>query len=189
MATATRIRLTEEEFLSCPDWDGYELVDGEPVEVPMGAKSAWLGGLVAHFIQAFFDLKPIGLVFPQETAFKAWPERPNHLRKPDTMVFVNGRLPGDEAPDGTIDIAPDLAVEVVSPNDNARLLEEKVQEYLDAGIRLVWVIYPDSRTAHVYRPGETAARIGPAGALDGEDVLPGFRLPLAELFPAKNPVR
>ncbi|MFN0145483.1 MAG: Uma2 family endonuclease [Dehalococcoidia bacterium] len=188
MATATQIRLTEEEFLAA-DWSGYELVDGEPVDIPRGGRDAWLAGALFYRIAQFFDRHAVGLIFPQGTEFKAWPQRPNHLRKPDTMVFVNGRFPGDEPPDGTIDIAPDLAAEVVSPNDNAQALEEKVQEYLDAKVRLVWVIYPEIRTAHVFRRGEAAARIGPTGSLDGEDVLPGFRLPLADLFPAKAPGR
>ncbi len=187
MATATKIRLTEEEFLSCPDWDGYELVDGEPVEVPMGGKAAWLGGEAFHHIRTFLEHNAIGLVFPQDTAFKAWPSRPNHLRKPDTMVFLNGRFAGDEAPEGTIEIAPDLAVEVVSPGDNARDLEEKVAEYLEAGVRLIWVIYPETRSAHVFRLNGGALRLEADDALSGEDILPGFTLPLATLFPAALP--
>ena len=183
MTTATAL-LTEEEFLTSK-YDGYELVDGEPVEVPMGGKSAWLGGEAFHHIRTFLEHNPIGLVFPQDTAFKAWPSRPNHLRKPDTMVFLNGRFPGDEVPEGAIEIPPDLAVEVVSPGDNARDLEEKVAEYLEAGVRLIWVIYPETRSAHVFRLNGGALRLGADDALSGEDVLPGFTLPLARLFPAE----
>lgn len=111
-----------------------------------------------------------------------WPARPAHFRKPDGMFFAKGRLPGDRPPEGTIDIAPDLAVDVVSPSGNARNLETKVAEYLEAGVRLVWVFYPDSSTVHVYRRGSAAARLGPADMLDGEDVLPGFSVPVAEVF-------
>jgi Uma2 family endonuclease len=79
-------------------------------------------------------------------------------------------------------VEPDLAVEVVSPGDTVYGLNAKIREYLAAGIRLVWVIHPDTRTADVYRLDGSVVHLGPGEALDGEDVLPGFRLPLTELF-------
>ena len=181
MTTATAL-LTEEEFLTSK-YDGYELVDGEPVEVPISRESARIGGVVFRRIGDHAETNELGDTFPQDTAFKAWPYRPRHFRKPDAMFFAVGRLPGPDAPDGVIEIAPDLAVEVVSPGDNARELEEKVAEYLDAGIRLIWVIYPETRSAYVFRSGGGALRLDADDALSGEDVLPGFTLPLEALFP------
>ena len=82
---------------------------------------------------------------------------------------------------------PDLAVEVVSPSETRPRVLEKVQWYLEAGCPLVWVIDPQRRTAAVYRPGAAVRQLGAADALDGEDVLPGFRLPLADLWCALGP--
>ena len=149
----------------------------------MSRESARIGGLVFLEVATCARLNGLGDTFPQDTAFKAWPYRPRHFRKPDAMFFAAGRLPGPDAPDGVIEIAPDLAVEVVSPGDNARELEEKVAEYLDAGIRLIWVIYPETRSAYVFRSGGGALRLDANDALSGEDVLPGFTLPLEALFP------
>lgn len=173
--------MTAEEFLA---WDnsGYELVEGELVEVPMGAMSAWVSLKIAKLIWAFLDVHPLGLVFPQETALACWPDRPDHFRKPDGMFFAKGRLLDDRPPDGILEIAPDLAVEVVSPRDNAQNIERKIEEYLDAGVRVIWVCYPALQTIHVYKRGSVAARLGLGDELTGDDVLPGFSVRVADVF-------
>lgn len=79
-------------------------------------------------------------------------------------------------------LAPDLVVEVLSPSDSPRRVLDKVGEYLQSGVRLVWVIDPEKRQAAVHRTLTSVREIAADGALDGEDVLPGFRCPLAELF-------
>ena len=83
---------------------------------------------------------------------------------------------------GWLEVAPDLAVEVVSPNDSSSDVTDKVGAYLNAGVRLVWVVYPRKRQVHVHQPGGDVRIVFGDGALDGEQVLPGFRLPLAELW-------
>jgi Uma2 family endonuclease len=95
----------------------------------------------------------------------------------------HGRLPGERIPRGDILITPDLAVEVVSPNDLYNEVDVKVSEYLDVGVSLVWVVNPEARTACVYRPGGTARRLRENDEIDGGDVLPGFRCRVAEFFP------
>jgi Uma2 family endonuclease len=77
---------------------------------------------------------------------------------------------------------PDLVIESVSPSDRAPALEEKVREYLGAGVRLVWVVYPAQRTVHVFREDGSSAVITESGYLDGETVLPGFRIPAESIF-------
>jgi Uma2 family endonuclease len=187
MVIAAPPGLTEEEFLSS-EYDGYELIDGVPVEVPMSRESARLGGEVYFQIRTFLQAAPLGVVYPQDTAFKAWPHRPRHFRKPDAMFFAAGRLPGPGAPDGVIDIAPDLAVEVVSPYDRVVDLEAKIRGYLDAGVRLIWVIYPELASARVFRADGSVQDLGASAVLSGEGVLPGFELPLTALFPGARPV-
>ena len=98
------------------------------------------------------------------------------------MYISKARLPS--LPVGTLTIAPDIAFEVVSPTDEAETLDTKIGEYFSAGVRLVWVLYPQTKSVYVYRPGELPARLGPDGTLSGEDVLPGFSVPVRDLFPA-----
>jgi Uma2 family endonuclease len=110
------------------------------------------------------------------------PGDPERVRGPD-VAFVSGeRLPDGVLPEGFIQGPPDLAVEVLSPSDGPLDIHEKVRDYLDAGARLVWFLAPNARTATVYRPDGSARLLRAGEALDGEDVLPGFRLPLDEVF-------
>jgi Uma2 family endonuclease len=91
------------------------------------------------------------------------------------------RLP-DRLPRGFFPGAPDLAVEVVSPGDTAAYLESKIQDYLGGGAQRVWVVYPDTRSVVVHQPNGTARRYGADDTLTDEELLPGFSLPLEELF-------
>src|SRR5262249_10914622 len=98
-----------------------------------------------------------------------------------------GRLPGDELPDGHVTIPPDLAVEVVSPNDLFYEVDRKVQEYLQAGVRLVWVVNPDCRLGWVHRADGSVGCVREQDELTGEDVLPAFRCPLRLIFQRPTP--
>ena len=182
MGTLTGTRMTADEFLAMDESDGYELVHGRPEEIPVGALSAWVAGRLFGRLDRFLEDQPFGFALPQETPVKAWPAEPDHFRKPDGMYISKERLAS--VPVGTLAIAPDIAIEVVSPNDQAEALDTKLSEYFKAGVRLVWVVYPQTKSVYVYRPGELAARIGPDGTLSGEDVLPGFSVAVKDLFPS-----
>ena len=169
-----------------PDTEGAELVDGRVVEVSMGSMSSWLGGELLFLIRLYLRQHDLGWVFPQETGMAIWPGRPMHVRKPDLAFVRRGRLPGGKPEEGWLTVAPDLAVEVVSPGDTAEGLEQKLDEYREAGIRLMWVLYPASRKAVVLRGDGSRMEVGPDGALSGEDVLPGFECSLPDLFAAAN---
>jgi len=95
---------------------------------------------------------------------------------------ATGRLPDDRAQAGFIELAPDLAVEVLSPDDPRREVLEKVGEFLDAGTRLVWVLDPEHRTAAVYRSLTDVQHLSENDCLDGEDVVSGFTCALADIF-------
>ena len=96
-------------------------------------------------------------------------------------VVVRGRFADERVPKGDIAIAPDLAVESVSPNDTYEEIEVKVNEYL-AGVRLVWVLSPEAKTVVIRRPDKTAATLDTTDALTGEGVIPGFNCPVADIF-------
>jgi Uma2 family endonuclease len=105
------------------------------------------------------------------------------VRKPDVSFVRYGRFPDEQLPAGFARLAPDLTGEVVSPGDTYEEVDGKVEEYLRAGVRLVWVISPTNRTVRVYRLDGSSSSVRADGELDGEDVLPGFRCRVADLFP------
>jgi len=175
-------RYTAEEYGRLPDYpDGRdELVRGrrvhEPFPRPMhGHLQARIGGLLDGFVRAH----GLGYV-AVETGFVL--ERgPDTVRGPD-VAFVSRARYGDTLPEHWPEFGPDLAVEVRSPSDRPGRLAEKIAQYFAAGTRLVWVIDPRERAAMVYRGPKAARMLGAEGELEGEDVIPGFRCPIRELF-------
>jgi Uma2 family endonuclease len=88
----------------------------------------------------------------------------------------------ERLPKGWGTLVPDLVVEVVSTWDTNKQVQEKAKDWLDAGVRLLWIVYPDARTVHVHRPGQELRVLSEDGVLDGEEVVPGFSLPVGEIF-------
>lgn len=174
-------RMTASDFLAS-DHAGLELVDGEPRENPMSDLTSWLAGELFRRMANFAVDRGLGRVYPQETGISVWDDDPSRVRKPDAMFIRQSRL--QPIGPGWVTVAPDLAVEVVSPNDLAAGLELKLVDYTAAGIPLVWVIYPEARRAHVHRRGQPVEILDASGTLSGDDVLPGFSLSLAEFFAA-----
>jgi len=183
MSTATATRYTPDDLLTMPDGDRYELVNGQLVEKPVSAKSDWVGGKLLLCLGNYVESIRAGVVFP-ETGYRCFPDDPDRLRKPDGSFIAADRLHPGDIPDGYIRIAPDLAFEVISPNDTYYEVEAKVREYLDAGVRLVWVLDPDRRTIRVYDGAAgLTSDLTAADNLTGGAVLPGFRCAVADLFP------
>jgi Uma2 family endonuclease len=173
---------TPEELLRTPEGDRYELVDGHLVERTTGAKSSRVTMILLRLLDSHAHANRLGLVFPTDCGYQCFPDQPNRLRYPDGSFIASGRLPGDQPPEGHVHIAPDLAVEVVSPNDMAYDIEQRIEDFLRAGVRLLWVVYPNTRRVMVFRPGGNVSRLNETEELTGEDVLTGFRCPVAEIF-------
>jgi Uma2 family endonuclease len=135
---------------------------------------------IATRIHAFVSSRSLGRVLAAETGFKLF-TNPDTVRAPDVAFVSHDRIP-DPLPRGFAPFAPDLAVEVLSPDDKPGEVLEKVADWLKAGTRLVWVIDPDRRSARAYREDGTIEMLPESGVLDGEDVLPGFTCTVGELF-------
>jgi Uma2 family endonuclease len=133
-------------------------------------------------LRDFVRRHALGWVFCGDTVFRLDPQHPNSVRKPDVAFVRFGRLPDEEPAEAYDQLAPDLAVESVSPNDTVIELEEKLEEYLRAGVMLVWVINPVLRTLTVHRPDGSVTLLRNGGEIDGEAVVPGFRCPLSDIF-------
>jgi Uma2 family endonuclease len=173
--------VTDEALFRLPrDGRKYELVDGEVRVSPAGLRHEEIVvRLIARLLEA---VSPSGLgkVFGSSAGYRL---PGGNVRSPDVSFVAVGRLPGGASPEGFGELASDLAVEVLSPQDGAREILDKVGEYLAAGVRLVWVIDPATRRATAHRSLTEVREIGEDGRLDGEDVLTGFSCPLADLLP------
>jgi Uma2 family endonuclease len=174
--------LEPEDLLKMPDGDRFELVDGVPVEKPMGAESDEVGGLLLTAFNNYIRSRKLGRAYPSQTGFQCFPHKPGTMRMPDTSFVAAGKLPGDRSPEGYIKVAPDIAVEVVSPHDLYEEVEAKVADYRAAGVKLIWIVSPKSKTVLVRRLDGTCAELDAAGELSGEDVIPGFTCKVADLF-------
>lgn len=169
-----------------PDGNAYELIDGALVERNMGLESSEIAGRIIVLIGLFLRRRGLGRLFPPDAGYQCFAEDQNKLLRPDVSFIRSGRLPGNRVPKGWARIAPDLVVEVVSPNDIADEVEAKVNVWLGAGVSLVWVVYPTTRTVRVHRPRSSpqgrVSDLADSETLSGEDVLPGFACPVREIF-------
>lgn len=159
----------------------YELDRGVLVRMtPPGGRHGEIDSEIIWHIRNYLAQHPIGRVFGEVGFILA--RDPDVVRAPDVAFVRADRLPPEEERDKFFPFAPDLAVEILSPSDRAGMVHDKVMDYLDAGTRLVWVVAPRRRTVTVYQPGGAARVLREDDELDGGDVLPGFRLPVAALF-------
>jgi Uma2 family endonuclease len=178
--------LTAEEFLTLPEPETgrLELHDGRVVEVaPARPRHSVVQGLLLGALLVWCRAHGAGLPAPELTC------RLTRRRVviPDVAYVRPGPRWAAALAGRALDGPPDLAVEVVSPGDSRPEVRTKVQWYLAAGCPLVWVVDPQRRTAAVHRPGRPVRELGEGDTLDGEEVLPGLRVPLTELWEALGP--
>jgi Uma2 family endonuclease len=154
-----------------------QLVVREPSGFAHGEVEARLGSLIAAFVYP----RDLGHVASGDPGFKL-ESNPDTVRAPDVAFVRKDRL-GKTTPMGFPALAPDLAVEVVSPNDSRTAVREKAAAWITAGSLLVWVVDPIERNARVYRADGTNALVTAHEVLDGEGVLPGFRCTVQSVLP------
>jgi Uma2 family endonuclease len=174
---------TPEDLLELPDGKRFELVDGQLVEKPMSALSSWIGGRLYKLLSNHCDPEDLGWIWPGDCGFQCFPGAPNKVRKPDVAFVARGRLTIEQLAVGHLRLAPDLAVEVVSLNDLFEEVDKKVEEYLQAGVKLVWVVCPATRQVYAHRADGTVTKMREHQELTGGDVVPGFRCQVRDLFP------
>ncbi len=140
---------------------------------------------LAQYLANFVDANDLGIVTTEGLFHLALPVDRN--RRPDAAFVSYQRWPKDRAipvTDNGLDVVPELVVEVVSPTDRIEELQEKIHEYFQAGVKLVWVVHPVLGVVHVYESLTAIRGLAPTDELDGGTVLPGFKLPIATLFRA-----
>jgi len=181
--TTTASLMTAEELFQLPDDDyRYELVEGGLLHMPpSGGEYGYLAINVGALLRNHVKAHDFGVVCGAATGF-ILKRNPDTVRAPDVAFIAKARIPAEGIPRTYWPFAPDVAVEVVSPDDRFDEVQEKVAEYFTAGARLVWVVLPKTRTVLVYRAFHDVRSLGINDELSGEDVIPGFTCRVAELF-------
>lgn len=184
MSTATRIT-TADELLHMPD-DGYryELVEGELRKMtPAGSEHGLLANEIGWLLTEHVKRCELGQVFGAETGFRIG-RNPDTVLAPDASFVRKERIAAVGIPKEYFPEGPALVVEVISPEDTAQEVDEKMRRWLAAGVELGWVIYPRGRTVTVYRGLDDIRVLTANDSLDGESVIPGFRYRVGDLFAA-----
>jgi Uma2 family endonuclease len=157
-----------------------ELIDGILVEKAMATYEALVAGILLTFINNYLFDHDIGIALPGDGLLRLFPDR---VRAPDVSFISWKRMPNQELGHEAIaSLAPDLAVEVLSPSNTAAEMDQKLQEYFGSGGRLVWIVDPQARTVRVYTSLRRSVLLTEDGTLDGRKVLPGFALPIRKWF-------
>jgi Uma2 family endonuclease len=187
---AYRIRLkpmpgtaTEEDvvrWLDGPNKRMFELIDGTLVEKAVGVREAIMAAFLVRRLGDYCDETDAGVVVGADGPFRL---RLGLIRYPDVSYISWDRMPGGVVPDDAVcRVIPDLAVEVLSESNTQAEIERKLDNYFEAGVRLAWVIDPKSQSAATYSSRTRSRTAGIDGELTGGKVLPGFRLPIRDLF-------
>jgi len=180
MVTAERL-MTAEELLERSDKGRYELVKGVLVEMaPPGYEHGQVTNQLSYRLTYHVVQNHLGVVLAAETGFRLARD-PDTVRAPDIAFISKARQPAT-APSGYADFAPDLVAEVVSPHDDPDEIQSKVTDWLEAGVRLVLVVYPRSRQIATYRSLREVTILTESDRLTAPDILPGFTCPVSEIF-------
>ena len=182
MSTAEKTMTADELIRMADDGWRYELVEGElrkisPPGSQHGAIALDLGWRLAQFV----NQNKLGQVFAAETGFLISRD-PDTVRAPDVAFVSKSQIQRCGLPVSYYPEAPALVVEVVSPDDTAEEVDSKMRCWLNAGTQLAWVVYPGGRTITVYRSLDDIRVLTEADTLSGENVVPGFECPVADIF-------
>jgi Uma2 family endonuclease len=157
-----------------------ELIDGVLVEKIMGAPEALLAGFILHLFWQHLEEHDLGIVLGPDGLLRL---AGRQIRVPDVSFirwerFVNRQVPREQV----FPVTPDLVIEILSPGNTQEEMSRKLRDYFTAGVRLVWYIDAEERTAGAYTAEDQGIELGAAGVLSAGEVLPGFELPLGRLF-------
>ena len=161
-----------------------ELVDGVLLEKTVGWYESYLGLEIAGLIREFVKKHNLGITLGEQAMLKLFPGR---IRLPDCCFVSWTRMGTPDTNSATLDLGPDLAVEVISPGNTFQEMQQKLLDYFKAGTQLVWYVYPTRKQVHVYTNSEDHAVLTADKMLTGSDTLPGFSLDLSKLFAPVSP--
>jgi Uma2 family endonuclease len=174
-------RSTPNDVLRLEEEGLYELVDDQLKEKAMSSLANETAAIICARLFNHIETTAVGKLYVEQT-FQCFPDKPLQVRRPDLAFVATQRLSAVDE-DGHVKIAPDLAIEIISPNDTAYDLEEKLDDYRSAKFGLIWIVYPKHRRIHIYAPGQAVLELREADTLTGGGVLPGFSITFRDMLP------
>ncbi len=173
--------ITGEELLAMGDIGRCELIDGRIVPMsPTGGEHAYIEFYVGAELSNFARSKKLGWVLGGEVGIYIR-RQPDRVRGADVAFISKSRSPRRPAK-GFLDVAPELVIEIMSPDDRWQEVQQKLEEYFQIGVQWVWIVEPENKAVFVYRSSTEAQKIGESGMVQGEGILEGFTLNVANLF-------
>jgi Uma2 family endonuclease len=171
---------TIDDLLKMPkDGQVYELVDGEIIVTPAGMRHSNVSALITWVLGDFVFRNRLGQIYTENVGIQL---PTGNVRSPDVTFVRTEKLPGGQSPIEFGELVPDLAVEVLSPGDSARHIADKVGEYIECGVPLVWVVDPERKTVTAYRSLIDTQRFTGDEILTADPVLPGFSCEVSKFF-------
>jgi Uma2 family endonuclease len=182
-ARAARPPVTPDDLLTMPDGDAYELIDGRLRMMEMSAQSSGLGAVVSLLVGLHVRTNRVGRMVGSDASFRCFPDDADKVRRPDVAYLSHARLSLEQyrAP-GHLAVCPELVIEVISPNDLADDVDRKIQDWLAAGATAVWSVHPAVQQVFIHRADGSVDVVGPGGVVTAEDILPGFRMSVDDVF-------
>jgi Uma2 family endonuclease len=177
-------QVSPEDLLKLENDGLFELVDGKLVDKEMSFLASRTAGLIIQRLGEYVEKAGGGEVLPELT-FQCFPHDASLIRRPD-IAYIQLDRAANIPDEGHVHIAPDIAIEVISPGDRINDFEDKLEDYRSAGIRLVWEVNPKFRYIRVHHADRKAVRLEEEDLLTGEDVLPGFSIHVKDLLPPKS---
>ena len=180
---------TPNEVLRAQHEGGVEFVNGQLVEKPVSLESSRVGLRIGFLLQRHVEQTGEAIICDSSLGYQCFAEEPARFRKPDVSVIRRERLAGLDSDPGLMPIPADLVVEVISPGDTAYDVSKKIEEYLENGFKLVWVVHPNTKTVVIHRADGSVGKLHEDDEVVGESVLPGFQCRVAEFFVQPAPSR
>lgn len=170
-----------EDVLRSPDRI-LELADGKLIEKALGLEASWIATCISRHLFPFTEGKGLGYL-SVASFVQAFREEPERVRRPAMMFATMSHFPGGTIPTGTLRSVPELIVEIVERNDKCDPIDARIDDYLNNGAKLVWLVMPWRRAIWVHRADGTIQRFRENDTITGESVVPEFSMRVKELFP------
>lgn len=160
----------------------WEFIDGRVHKISMGARSARIGGVIFRLLANHVVEHSLGYLYPSDAQYRCFPFDEKRIRLPDISFISAGRFGREPEPDGFIEIAPDLVVEVVSPNDRAEEIEARRDDFFRVGTAQFWLVYPTTKIVYVIRHDGICRMCRESEPLDAAPLFPNFRPLVGDFF-------
>ena len=180
--TLQQANFSEQDLLRFQEEAGIEFVNGHILEKPVSKESSRVALRIGFLLQTYVEKNGQVEIYDSSLGYQCFPAEPSRYRKPDVSAIRVERLKALDPDPGLMPIPADLAVEVISPGDTAYDVAEKLEDYLNNGFKLIWLVHPNTKAVVIHRGDGSVSKLHNGDEITGESALPGFKCKVAEFF-------